>query len=341
MSKSWDLVDETIRNMFKSDGFSVRCFNMVDLGCASGPNALSVLSNVMLTVQEFFKYNDSSSCEPQEFQFFLNDLPDNDFNSLFKLAENFKQEKGLFCDSRLRCFIYGLPGSFYTRLFPRNSLHFAYSSFGLHWLSQVPQGLESENKDNIYIAPTSTPKVLEAYAKQYRKDLVAFLSSRAEEMVRGGRMVLTFIGRASEDPSSKDEQAYWTILSQTLLHMVDQGLLKRDDLYSFNLPIYTSSQQEVESIVNYEGSFKIDKFVTFPARWDAHAYDDELDFDKKRSGKLVADCIRAVTQPMLVSHFGELINCDVLFAMYAERLGEHLSNERSEYYMLSISLHMR
>lgn len=35
-------------------------------------------------------------------------------------------------------------------------------------------------------------------------------------------MVLTFIGRSAEDPSSKDEHTHLTMLSQTLVDMVDQ-----------------------------------------------------------------------------------------------------------------------
>ncbi|XP_069153311.1 S-adenosyl-L-methionine:benzoic acid/salicylic acid carboxyl methyltransferase 3-like isoform X2 [Solanum lycopersicum] len=31
----------------------------------------------------------------------------------------------------------GVAGSFYTRLFPSNSLHFVHSSYSLHWLSQI------------------------------------------------------------------------------------------------------------------------------------------------------------------------------------------------------------
>jgi jasmonate O-methyltransferase len=42
------------------------------------------------------------------------------------------------------------------------------------------------------------PLVLEAYAKQFRKDFTLFLELRAKEMVQGGRMVLSLIGRRSD-----------------------------------------------------------------------------------------------------------------------------------------------
>ncbi|XP_073063764.1 benzoate carboxyl methyltransferase-like [Primulina eburnea] len=338
ISKTWDLVDETLRNMWEKGGFSDDCYNMVDLGCASGPNSLSFVTHVIHAIQDLRKNSNDSP----EFRFFLNDLPENDFNSLFKLVENFNDGKEVVCQlSRSGCFVYGLPGSFYSRLFPRKTLHFAYSSNSLHWLLQVPRGLESENKENIYISITSPPEVIDAYAEQYKRDFSTFLRMRGEEMVPGGRMVLTFVGRRFEDPTSKEQSRHLTMLAHTLLEMVVQGLLEKDDLYSFNVPIYMPCQEEVDYIINHEGSFKIDKIATFPVRWDANKLVDELPFDKNRSGKLVANCIRAFMEPMLVSHFGKLMNCDDLFKRYAERVGEHLSKERSEYIMLSISLTMR
>ncbi|KZV20068.1 S-adenosyl-L-methionine-dependent methyltransferase superfamily protein [Dorcoceras hygrometricum] len=280
---------------------------MVDLGCATGPNTFSVLTRVIDTIQHLRRNGNQDS---QEFQVFLNDLPDNDFNGLFKLAESLKEEKGLVFGSRSRCFVYGVPGSFYTRLFPRNSLHFAFSSCSLHWLSQVPQGLVRQNKENIYISISSPPEVLDAYAEQYKRDLSTFLRLRGEEMVPGGRMVLTFMGRKVNDFSSQEHYKFYSMLAQTLLDMVTEGLLERDDLYSFNIPFYMPCQQEVRSIINQEGS----------------------------GGKLVAENIRAIMEPMLVSHFAKLKNCDALFERYSWKIGEYLLKEKAECHMLAFSL---
>ncbi|RWW24890.1 hypothetical protein GW17_00010785, partial [Ensete ventricosum] len=96
--------------------------------------------------------------KPPEIQFFLNDLPGNDFNNVFRSLERYEkkmeEEKG---DLLVPHYVVGVPGSFYRRLFPCNTVHFSHSNDCLMWLSQVPQGLESEqgvplNKGNIYIA---------------------------------------------------------------------------------------------------------------------------------------------------------------------------------------------
>ncbi|KAL0375517.1 UNVERIFIED_CONTAM: Benzoate carboxyl methyltransferase, partial [Sesamum radiatum] len=179
-----------------------KCLKLVDLGCSSGPNTLFIISYILNAIEDLCsKRIHSSDHHLPEFEVFLNDLPDNDFNNLFKLLLNSNVING----SRKRhCFLYGLPGSFYSRLFPSNTLHFAYSSYSLHWLSHVPEGMESTNKENICIARTSPPEVFEAYAKQYQRDFSTFLSLRGEEMIADGRMVLTFRGRSVEDPSCTD-----------------------------------------------------------------------------------------------------------------------------------------
>lgn len=48
----------------------------------------------------------------------------------------------------------------------------------------------SLNKDNIYIAKTSPPRVHKAYFDQFESDFTTFLKSRSEELKLGGRMVL-------------------------------------------------------------------------------------------------------------------------------------------------------
>ena len=47
------------------------------------------------------------------------------------------------------------------------------------------------------------PIVLEAYAKQYRKDFTLFLKLRAKELVSGGRMIISLLGRRSDIITTK------------------------------------------------------------------------------------------------------------------------------------------
>ncbi|KAK6162817.1 hypothetical protein DH2020_002658 [Rehmannia glutinosa] len=216
ISKTWPVLDETLKSMFTENGFP-KSMKIADLGCSSGPNSFFLISHIMDTIQDLWKHNLNNL--PQ-LEVLLNDLPSNDFNNLFKLESNFSQYNGK--EKKLDCFIYGVPGSFYDMLFPSNTLNFVFSSYSVHWLSQIPEGLGKNNKENIYIGITSPPKVFEAYANQFQRDFSRFLSSRAEEITFGGRMVLAFLGRSFADPSSKDAYPLLTVLGEALSDMVAQ-----------------------------------------------------------------------------------------------------------------------
>lgn len=76
------------------------------------------------------------------------------------------------------------------------------------------------NKGKIYISKTSPPRVLDAYLVQFQKDFSLFLKSRSEEVVPGGRMVLSFMGRRSTDPTTEESCYHWELLAQALMSMV-------------------------------------------------------------------------------------------------------------------------
>ncbi|KAM7469806.1 hypothetical protein LguiA_007989 [Lonicera macranthoides] len=282
----------------------LECYKIADLGCSSGPNSLLVISNIIDIIH--FLCMKKNKISP-EYEVSLNDLFENDFNTIFKLLPPFydklKEEK----DAKFGpCFISGVAGSFYGRLFRRKSLHFVHSSYCLHWTSQVPEEIEN-NKRNISIAKTSPPNVFKAYLKQFQKDFSTFLRFRSEEIVPNGRM----------------------------------GLVGEAELYSFNLPVYTPYIDEVKAIVKEEGSFTLDKFELFRVNWDPSYNDDDKDcvFDKKKSGKDVAKTIRAVFEPLLVSHFGfGDFEVDNLFERYANHVGEHLATEKTKLSNIFISL---
>ncbi|KAL7120793.1 hypothetical protein ACP275_02G144400 [Erythranthe tilingii] len=335
ITKTWPALDETLKEMFiKTDHeyeFTKCIWKMADLGCSSGPNTLLVISHI---IEQLSKQEHA----PREIQVFLNDLPDNDFNNLFKLMST-NTKTNTNTKNNIECYIYGAPGSFYGRLFPNNSLHFAYSSTSIHWLSQIPQGLEKTNKENICIATTSPPQVFEAYSNQFERDFTTFLKSRGEEIRGGGRMVLGFIGRSVADPTSKDELKALTLLSETLSDMVAEGLLKEEDLHSFNIPIYAPSIQEINTAIQREGSFNLDEIEVALVPLDANEDYNNMALDKNNtSGKFVANYVRAFAEPMLVAHFGSSINVDVVFDVYAKKTDEHLSVERSSYFTPVISL---
>jgi len=108
---------------------------IADLGCSFGPNTLLVISEIIKGVEKLCQVHHHKS---PEYKIFLNDLPGNDFNNVFKSLDTFKEKLRDEMETEMGpCYFYGVPGSFYGRIFPDNSLHFVHSSYSLQWLSKV------------------------------------------------------------------------------------------------------------------------------------------------------------------------------------------------------------
>ncbi|CAH2054049.1 unnamed protein product [Thlaspi arvense] len=304
---------------------------VAELGCSSGQNTFLAISEIINTINALCQQLDQN---PPEIDCCLNDLPGNDFNTTFKSVPFFNEE--LMITNKTSCFVYGAPGSFYSRLFSRNSLHFIHSSYALHWLSKVPGNLEND-KGSVYITSSSPQSAYKAYLNQFQRDFTMFLRLRSEEIVSNGRMVLTFIGRNTlNDPLYRDCCHFWSLLSKSLRDLVFEGLVSESKLDTFNMPFYDPNEQELEEVIRNEGSFEMNDFET-------HGFDlghcncDDEEVDEYEAGYNVANGIRAVTEPMLVAHFGEDI-IDLLFDKYAHHATKHASCRNKTSVTLVVSL---
>ncbi|KAJ3696673.1 hypothetical protein LUZ61_000378 [Rhynchospora tenuis] len=315
---------------------------VADLGCSSGPNTFLVLTQVMKIITKQCRLLE---LQPPEMQFFLNDLPGNDFNNIFQsldyFEESVKTEKGSISVPH---FVVGLPGSFYKRLFPIQSVHFFHSSYSLMWISKVPEGLESNgdyvppNKGNIYIGKTSPPLVVKLYQDQFTRDFSLFLKLRFNELVPGGQMVLAFLGRKKKNIHNGELSSLWGLVSESLHSMVLEGIVEEEKLDSFNLPFYAPSMEEAKAVINTQGLFDIIHMQMFESNWDPYDdSDDDFVIDNIQSGANFSMCIRSVLEPIIVSHFGESI-VDELFSRFAMNVAKHLLKEKTKLPVLTLCL---
>ncbi|KAF2910364.1 hypothetical protein DAI22_11g094800 [Oryza sativa Japonica Group] len=167
-----------------------------------------------------------------------------------------------------------MAGSFYTRLFPSNSVHFFHSSMSVMWLSQVPENLDgSMNKGNVYIGATTPPMVTKLYQNQFEKDFLQFLRMRCKEIVPRGRMVLTLVGRRSKDVFDAGRTTIgFELLSQVLRTLVAEGRVEKEKLDSFNIPIYCASVDELKQLVCHNDLIDISDIQLF--EMDGNCMDD-------------------------------------------------------------------
>ncbi|KAI3785304.1 hypothetical protein L1987_44420 [Smallanthus sonchifolius] len=295
ISMTKHIMEDALTNLYCTMNFP-KTLTMADLGCSSGPNTLLLASELLKSIDKIRL--ELGIDESPEIQIYLNDLPHNDFNTVFHSVSKFQKNS-----SSPSCYICGVPGSFYTRLFLRKSIHFVYSSYSLMWLSQC----------------------------------------RAEEMVPRGRMVLTILGRKSDDPCSKECCYVWDLLATSLNDMVAEGLIEEEKLDSFNIPQYAPSPKEVSNEVEKEGSFMIDCLEVSEVNWDAST-DDNLDLSEKDELELelelgynMGKCMRAVAEPLVLSHFGESI-IEEVFERYMNNIKISMSKEKNKLVNVTVSL---
>ncbi|XP_073010157.1 anthranilate O-methyltransferase 1-like isoform X2 [Typha latifolia] len=316
---------------------------MVDLGCSTGPNTFLLVSEAIDVVGDLCR---KLGCQqPPELQFFLNDLPKNDFNRVFQYLEfyedKFKEDKGE--EKLVPHYVVASPGSFYSRLFPRHSVHFFHSSYCLMWLSKVPEGLEGKNgsplnEGNIYVGSTSPPCVLDSYKKQFQKDFALFLQLRFKELVPGGQMVFTTIGRKELHLLKKGVACVWELVAEALHSMVSQGFVEKGNLDSFNLPFYAPCMEEVKEVIQQTGLFDISRSQILEINVDPHDdSDDDFVRDNIQSGKNAMKTLRAVIEPIVACQFGEEI-LDELFSRLENNLARQLSKEKIKYTTLVLAL---
>ncbi|GAB2279519.1 hypothetical protein Dimus_014159 [Dionaea muscipula] len=319
---------------------------IADLGCSTGSNTLSIIQDLYHAVEEAIsrsismESNRSVPSPSPEFVVYLNDLPSNDFNSIFRALPEFHSELqrrrrqhkdhsmiagGHGHEEEDPCiFVAAFPGSFYGRLFPSNSLNFVYSSYSLHWLSKVPCGIydergESINKGCIYISAKSPPlRVAQAYSSQFQEDFSLFLRLRSVEVKSGGRMVLIILGRESSDHLDRGNSILWELLTRSFAILISEGKVEKEKLDSYDVHFYAPCRDEVEAEVRKEGSFKLDQFAIMVQTTEKGSHEDAS------CGTAIAMAIRAIQESMIEQHFGRGI-LDSLFSTYAKLIDDELS----------------
>ncbi|XP_050379110.1 loganic acid O-methyltransferase-like [Argentina anserina] len=263
---------------------SSNTFRVTDLGCSMGPNTFLAVQNILEAVENKYRTQWRNS-EVPDFQVFFSDQAANDFNELF---QSLPPDRNYFA--------MGVPGSFYSRLFPKAHLHFVYSSFSLQCLSKVPEEVLDRNspawnKGRAHYS-NSAHQVVEAYSAQYARDMGCFLNARAQEIVEGGLMAFVVPGRPNGTPHA---QNYYNmtldLFGSCLLDMAKKGVIAEDKVDSFNLPMYNASLDEVEAIVKYNGCFSIERMENLP--------------QEKLQPNVFRSTVRAGMENIVRANFGE------------------------------------
>ncbi|EOA19160.1 hypothetical protein CARUB_v10007837mg [Capsella rubella] len=284
-------------------------FTIADYGCSIGPNTFHAVQNIIEAVKlKHLKESQENSLVPLEFQVCFSDQPSNDFNTLFRtLPPSFRQEY----------FSVGVPGSFYGRVLPRNSIHIGNTSFTTHWLSKVPeQVLDKKSpawKKHYIHCNDSIEAVTNAFMVQYTKDMSLFLKARAEELVSGGLMIV--LGFCLPDGVAMYETWPGIVkdaISDCLQDMATLGITTHEKIDMFSLPLYFPQFSEMKRVIEQNESFTIELMETVSHPLEA----------VKLSDNFITSMYRALLSIFIEKHFG-IGEVDELFNRLAKKLSDH------------------
>ncbi|PIM99554.1 Loganate O-methyltransferase [Handroanthus impetiginosus] len=279
-------------------------FCIADFGCSTGHNSFPAIQIITQAINQKYKSPKITS-GTLEFSVFFNDAITNDFGTLFRsLPPN------------IRYHAKAVPGDFHGRLLQEYSLHFAYSSWSLHWLSTVPEAVADSsspawNKGEI-LYTRDRKLVCDAYLDQYEKDIGSFLESRAVEIVSGGLM--TLLVPAVPDFWNPEREYTVTsdisyLLGSCLVDMAKKGRFNEAKVDSFNLPYYFPTPEQLKAILSKNQSFTTERFeiINDPGKHTLASVNARAAF------------FRAIHERLLSNHFGSDI-MDELFELYMKKL---------------------
>ncbi|BAT13497.1 Os11g0260600 [Oryza sativa Japonica Group] len=286
---------------------------VADLGYSSGANTLLFFSEVIATASEKIPTDNTTRESTMEVQFFLNDLPSNDFNQIFRSLEQFKQSTMQHCTHR------GLqPPPYYVA--------------GISTPPLVAQ---------LYL--NQFEKDFSRFLQLRCKELVpggrmvlTILGSKNSDTIHGGGAI-----------SNKCE-----LLSQALHVLMAEGRVETEKLDSFNMPMYGPSPDELKQLVQQSQLLDIMDIEVFDlshltndavekSKLEVGATADATqDNVHEEIGRNIAATLKAVMGSLFESHFGESI-IDDLFAVFAHNVTQQLETPEKKGSVTVISMSLQ
>lgn len=213
---------QLIRYLKKSSKLATSSISIGDFGCSTGRNSCLIFKSAFEKLREDIQTPIYITHE---------DLPHNHWNEFFSSANevNYTALPDIFMSIAGR--------SFYFQVFPKDSLHLAFTAIAIHWM-QTP----IECKDHIVGFMSKDPETLTKAREIARNDLKTILNHRSNELISGGFFVIdTLI-------SYKDNSTLEFLNEFTKL-CADEGFLTVKEVEKMVIPLYFHSVEEWKDVL--------------------------------------------------------------------------------------------
>ncbi len=268
---------------------------LVDYGCGPGPSAIAAVAPAIETYRTRFPDVPVSVCHA--------DLPGNDWNSLFALADG----PSGYAAPLIRTG--AAVGSFYERLVADKSVDLGTCFMASHWLSHAPH---LDAPGSIWFADLQgeARRQMKALA---RGDWIRFLQCRASELRSGGYLLVCCLGAVPDDGETNGQAAsgrgVYRAIQLVAQEMADEGLIDKTVLDRFVFGLWfmtaTEAREPLETDPELARAFDIEEISAIPApRNPADVYADIID-DPAEYARLYVGYIRGFGHSTLHEHLFE------------------------------------
>ncbi|RDA87844.1 hypothetical protein CP532_2964 [Ophiocordyceps camponoti-leonardi (nom. inval.)] len=266
-----------------------------------------------LTVVEYGSAHGNNTIEPleamlplsraSEATLLLIDRPQNDFNTLANTVSDWAEAR------RSPLFLAMVPRSFYRPVVPARSVDVGFSLSCLHHLDRIP----------------ADPDLVPAQAK---KDLCLFLRLRASEIVSGGSLVISLVGR-----SSSGRENHWGVTDaciRALKQMVQDERIPESVAAAFRVPSYERSVDEIRSALDevsdeWETVDLQEAIVFHPAITELRSHQGRSEEASQKYAAVVTDWLLAV----IAGYFLKAVQVGLPGSEYSEAVARELLGEWS------------
>ena len=214
-------IPEIVNNLTHAESLCTGPIRIVDYGCSEGRNSLLTFASA------FSEYRKSSD---RPLYISHTDLPDNSWPTVYHTL-NDSEESYLNLPN---IFYSTLGRSFFGQIVPSNSVHFGYSCYAMHYLSQKQRRNEGEYN---WVFPAAKAQAL--------ADMRQLLGVRLEELVNGGVLQMIVGGRGGAgDPD------YARINFGSAKKLLDRGVITSEEFKNYACHSHPYNMDEMVEILS-------------------------------------------------------------------------------------------
>jgi gibberellin A4 carboxyl methyltransferase len=265
---------------------------LADFGCSEGKNSIAAMQRILPVLRK-------RTARP--LATIHSDLETNDFSTLFT---NLRVD-GRWAFPLDNVYSSAVAGSMYYQLLPPASVCVATTFNAIGYLSRrplerLPGFIHANGPSPARNVGVVTVQERAQFAQQATDDLSAFLTARAAELVRGGKLLIAVFGAGGGRCTA---YGIYDALNDALLEARAAGRIGNDEYECYYQPIYLRTLDELVAPVakpdaSHSAMYRLERSETYEVKTPVDE-DYRATGDARTYGQAFTNFLRAFTEPVL------------------------------------------